>query len=207
MRRNGGSRNDLIIGMTLAEIFLLLLIVSWYGSKLESSAISPGDAAAELRRELALTKTELHRTQIELESEKALNRQMDSVLNWLARYVQYRGDVTNQAGWEKAIKSFETAIKRGKPVCGEPNLLIEVLVEDATQAVTLKAPFGRWKATTVLTGATIDEFLGQVDAFSRGQVTPCAYDYSLTWKTDTDFRIGKQRYESYFYPAGDRRVR
>jgi len=30
MKRFGTFRNDLVIGMTLAEVFLLLLIVGWY---------------------------------------------------------------------------------------------------------------------------------------------------------------------------------
>ena len=47
-------KNELVIGMTLAEVFLLLLIVGWYGSRLESEAVGgkPGTPAEVLEKQL-----------------------------------------------------------------------------------------------------------------------------------------------------------
>ena len=42
MKGTRGARTDVVIGMTLAEVFLLLLIVGWYGSRLESEEKGSG---------------------------------------------------------------------------------------------------------------------------------------------------------------------
>ncbi len=59
----------------------------------------------------------------------------------------------------------------------------------------------------IRSGPSVDAFLANIARFyHQAQVkkNPCRFDYTLTYKSDRDYHIGRDLFERYFYPAGIR---
>src|SRR5262245_26449627 len=109
-------RNDLVIGMTLAEVFLLLLIVGWYGSKLESEEGNPTVTPAEvLQAQVDGLQKQVTNLQDENESLKRRLKATDEILDWLGKYLNLDGPPESRGEVERGLASK----KRGKAACIE----------------------------------------------------------------------------------------
>src|ERR1041385_9157212 len=100
MRAGVRFNNDLVIGMTLAEVFLLLLIVGWYGSRVEilknisDSFPPPPNLSNELRQaELARKKAEQERQQLEIKI-----AEYEKLLDWLGASLGYPQPILDITG-------------------------------------------------------------------------------------------------------------
>ena len=215
-----GAGSDLVLSMTLAEVFLLLLIVGWYGLRLESEAASSNEPSpqAVLANELKRVKMDLQRAE---DARRAAEQQLEEhqrILKWLQSVLALpaspRDPLNAQQSLDIRDKRIRDEARRGKPVCAPSNQLIQVVADDDAVSVTMLDNFdgdGRQFAqgVTLTEDAEIDSFLRAIDAFyanRRQKQGTCAFDYALDWRTDRDYRTARQRFEGYFYPAGMRQL-
>ena len=211
------STSDLVIGMTLAEIFLLLLIVGWYGSRLETEAKGAGPERpyAEIARELEAAKKQLESSLIEAEAQRRRNDQMQRILDWIAKTINFGAPIDSVDTAGKAIERARNEARRGKPSCQSSNVIVDVVSDNDVLKVTLLQSFpgssGSYNRGLVIGSASeLDRFLSFVESYytqKSGDGQDCRFDYSASWRTDSDYRTVRQTFESYFYPAGIRPLR
>lgn len=200
--------------MTLAEIFLLLLLVVWWASRLESDvegADSPSVAIANLRSENAALKKNLAELQQRVEELMDDNKALMQMFG-----VDPEKWVRDRSG---AAEDAKQAIRRGRPRCEADNVLAEVAVLDGR--VTMQVFSGSSIAPYVppdfrssltagnLSGPAIEQTLAGVRAYYQDRLarnSDCRFDYRLVYLSDTDYRHGRERFEAFFYPAGLRRA-
>lgn len=197
--------------MTLAEVFLLLLIVGWYGSRLESEAAgySTPRPAAVVEKELIEAKSALARSEAENRRLQLQVREFEALLEHLASLVKARGPLDTQQAITDAVKKFGADARRGKPGCRVSNILLSAVVADGQMSATLHQTVQGYAAESVLSGRRLERLLADVSAFyreRRSDGSECVFDYNLRWRTDADYRMGRQHFERYFYLARERRV-
>lgn len=125
-----------------------------------------------------------------------------------------------QRAIQKHREDVAAAVRRGKPKCQDANTLVyislvdrrlELLLREGVEKLPTDAafpPVGRFVPGRTLTDPQqIDRFLLAVERY-HALHGDCRFDYRLTWKTDSDYRLGRSRFERYFYPesilsAGD----
>ena len=203
--------------MTLAEIFFLMLIVGAYGSRLESEP-SPSDGPnltpAELRERLKDAEEELNR---ERQSNRALGDELNiykELLDWWGRELGAPEPIRDKVSIEEALRIFMAGVaeeaRRGKPSCADNNILIEVERDQGRVSLTIQEPFppdeGTYLPSQTLVGSDIEMFLSVLSRHYRAREQECVFDFRLLWRTDRDYRLGKQEFDPYFYPAGDRQL-
>lgn len=222
-------RNDLIIGMTLAEIFLLLLIVGWYGSRLESEAATrePSTPTEILQKRLDDANKALQRAEEDKKALESTIGNLKSILDWLGERLGAPQPVHDTPSaiydrdwpqyWSKLLVTYTTGVKRGKPICGATsaaNVLVNVDDNDSKLSLNMLQPL-TVDGVEYTVGQTLSEeqdierFVQMLQKYyseRREAGRECVFDYTLGWRTDHDFRISKKRFELVFYPAGDRQL-
>lgn len=171
--------------MTLAELFLLALLVGWLGSRDEITNLEVG--RSELEAALATAKDGLRKTQADLDE---LNKKYAELMRSAGQRDPRTGEL---------IKFGE------KPKCDiVENVLVSASVRrGVTTARTLRA-FGKFSAATTYSDQELDKFLRDVrrdsDAVSIIPNQPgCRWQYQLEWETDLDYRVGREKFEYAFY--------
>jgi hypothetical protein len=202
-------RSDIVIGMTLAEVFLLILFVVWLSTAIDVS--SDGNPEAPIDPEaLRATVAKLQERLRSLERDKEdLRARVEALRDMLDAH-----DITDEALREALQRRIQEA-KRGSPVCLTDNVLVHVSRTDGVDVLTVRQdtqsllPGGRWAAGAQLQDEReIQEFLQAVQIYYHQAQKKCRFDYRLTYKTDADYRLGRTRYESQtFYNAGLRQTR
>jgi hypothetical protein len=209
-------KNDLVIGMTLAEVFLLLLIVGWYGSRLEAEAegVKPGTPAEVLQKQLHERDEALRRATEERDQFAKKITDLEAILKWLGERLGSPQPIHDIPSATAAVNVYTTGLKRGKPVCESANVLVRVSADEDKLTLTFLQPIvfsnsefsvGR----TLSDRLDIEHFLETLDKYyseRRKTGRDCAFDFTLEWRTDRDFRIAKKMFEPHFYPAGDRQL-
>jgi hypothetical protein len=211
-----GHKNDLVIGMTLAEVFLLLLIVGWYGSRLEAEAVGgkPGTPAEVLQKQLRESDEALRRA---IEERDQLAKKLDflsELLGFIGKRVNSQQPIHDIPSAAAAIDAYTSEVKRGKPVCESANVLVRVSADDDKLTLTFRRPIALTESSFT-TGQTLSDrmdiqrFLEMLDQYyseRHNAGRDCVFDYALEWRTDHDFRVAKKMFEPHFYPAGDRQL-
>lgn len=189
-------RQDLIIGMSLAEIFLLLLLIVWWSSRLET------DAAGGATVENINLKAENQRlTKRVTELETALNvaqariKEVEDILEFVRNMVQASSATKEKL--EDAYKKRLQDAKRGFPKCREANTLIEVRAADGEFAVVMLDDLDRFKKGQSILGESALVLLLQRAREASGQ---CRFDYRLTYGSKADYHDARELFEKYFYP-------
>jgi hypothetical protein len=207
-------RTELIIGMTLAEMFLLILFVVWY-----SQGPTRGPDWERIAAERLLMIRQLSK---EIQQQRAQVVELQKLRKfWLEAL-----GVNPPA----SVGELETALRtpqgqalrqdlaRGAPRCDQNNVLVEVSIRYGTIKLRLKdaSPLlQRWARSVrtdvplagdaVETPQAVASLLASVSRFYEYQSQlkqPCRFDYKLFWATDQDYRRGREQFEKYFYPAG-----
>lgn len=206
MRTPWPRSGELVISMTIAEIFLLLLFTAWY-----ATAEPPPNGPPTI----ALLKAEIAKLK---EENKALNAKIAELEKRLefARQLIGARDTTPQAMGE-AFGDKISAAKRGSPKCVAENTIAEIQAVRGTVAVKLKirdkdaADYFSGAGVAVRDGHIleseneINKLLGAVTKYYSSH-SECRFDYRLIYSTPEDFHDAKLRFEWYFYPAGQERV-
>jgi hypothetical protein len=214
IRFTKSERTDLVISMTLAEIFLLILFVIWYGY---SNVLGMPD-------ENALLKEQLNRFQNENER---ISKELKQAQNEIAD-LQRRLDIwRNLTGFDDPPSStkFQEWVKeacRSNPKCEENNVLVhatvirgQISMKLLTQSPRLSEWFSNNGYPLPIVNVNITDlniiktFLDRVHDFNSStnqEGTECRFDYRLTYGSKEDYYDGRELFERYFYPAGLSRV-
>ena len=201
------ERTDLVINMTLAEIFLLLLFAVWYSR----TSINDPDIKAHLEEKLVRIEKENQILKNDLSSVKNQISDLQKRLNWwrtiFPRVDEFtsEGNARSQAG-------------RGFAECLEDdNTLIHAYVINGKISMvcdTASGNFLEWLENShrtrpkfgvrITNRDEINAFLTIVRDYYqyRELSTECRFDYQLTYVTKEDYYDGRELFERYFYPAG-----
>ena len=215
MNRGRKSRSDIVIGMTLAEVFLLLLIVGWYGSRLESEEKggSGGTPATVPKADFDAISHERDTLKHELADQRGKYEQLTIILDWIAKTAGMAKPIRTLDEAKQAIKNIQFEAKRGRPACeATNNVLVDVTADSGRVVVTVRQDFPpRTHQKIAASGRRLSSdvdvagFLAEVDSFYRARRSQsnsnCVFDYTLAWRTDADYRSARELFERHFYPA------
>jgi hypothetical protein len=198
--------SDFVIGMTLAEIFLLLLFLIWWAVAAERAATAGPDgtvSAAVLAEQVRNLKV----------VNQGLNKRIEDLQTDLeAIRIMYGAASAKPTDVKRAVDERISNARRGAPKCVEANTLIEADVVDGATIVRLVATadptvlisIGNGDTTfrpgQVLAGDEVRRFLAGIAVFYAHN-QQCRFDYSLNYRTDTDYRLARTTLEQYFYPT------
>lgn len=209
------DRRELIIAITLAETFLLLVFLVWY--------VSPAGELPDWKTTAEQRQKEIERLRLEI---ARLKRQIEKLNQWW----QTNWGVDCPASKAELLSVLRTRegkailaeAGRGYPPCEESNVLIEAEVRHgAVRAVygaaaeTLQnwlrsqrggrrldePPLEDWESVTRI--ATLAR---EFYAWRARLGAPCRFDYNLKYLTKEDYHDGRVLLEANFYPAAIRRV-
>ena len=216
------NSSELVISMTLAELFLLILFVVWYGVKPPPPPPPPRPEAA-LRAEIVKLERETSRLQTDLADRERRLEYWRRTFNrdlpgsdpevWEA-FLEYLDSHPEKA------KTLVAYLGRDNPPClpeprGNTLLYVEV-IDGRTQVEVLREPV---KLNETLRASGVAPIIkGQVvtdpdriDALlaastkstilRNGKAVACRFDYSLTYGSDEDYRRARTKFEKYLYPA------
>lgn len=201
------NRRELVISMTLAETFLLLVFMIWYSNQPPRDPSGPSAIDA-LREE----NERLHK------ENRDLRTKLDDLDRRLA-FWQRRFDMP-VPGSEAELKKFLYEAGRDKPKCQDDNTIVDVSVlNGATTLKVLADAPGlrealRAQAVDFQRGAVIND-ASLIEKILRGardfrkppNGVECRFDYTFKYNTHDDYYEGRERFEKYFYPAGQTQVR
>jgi hypothetical protein len=201
------SRGELVISMTLAETFLLLVFMLWYSVRPKVQA-KPSTPIAAITAENEKLKKENAELQNELSD---IQRRLEW---WRARFDQ------PVPGSEEELKKVLFEAGRGRPKCQDNNVLVDIsLVNGSTTVKVLADSPGLREAlvarridfhagAVITNGSEIETMLREAAAFrkSAGSDGDCRFDYRFNYATFEDYYAGRERFEKYFYSAGRQRI-
>src|SRR4051812_32189201 len=152
--------------MTLAEVFLLLLIVGWYGSRLESEerGIDSGGTVATVPKQ-KFDEAERLRREAEATANAAAQKyaELEKILDWIAQTAGLSRPITNLNAAKEAIAKVKSDVKRGRPACGTDNVLVNAVADRGTLSLALRQTFKvaerSYSAGTRLEGAKMQPLL------------------------------------------------
>jgi hypothetical protein len=202
------ARNDLVIAMTLAEIFLLLLFGVGYGYR---HSLEGDNQIERLTEDLRKVSAENDK------SSKALKERTDQVADLTFRLDRWRKAYPKVD--ENKLGNTPGLGGEGHPRCEPPNnVLVEATVVQGRigMRVPLASPrLKTWFAqkgldypvpgAEVSAATAIHAFLANVqqfywDAGANGQT--CRFHYRLYYGSKVDGFEGRELFERYFYPSG-----
>lgn len=208
------ERTDLVINMTLAEVFLLLLFVVWYAQPPEL-----GDQVPVLEAELARLKRENQILANDLRDARNEISDLKQRLDWWRR--EFPTIVDLELKTPPGVASKEAG--RGFRRCQDDNVLIHASVirgQVSIVWVTTSPNFSDWFSqsgrprpnvnTRITDRNQILSILAGIRDYyqSAKENTPeCRFDYRLTYETKEDYYDGRELFERYLYPAGINRTR
>jgi hypothetical protein len=147
----------------------------------------------------------------------ALQTKLDDVNRRLAFWQERFGFPV--PGSEAEVKKFLFEAGRDKPKCQDENTIVDVSVLNG--AITLKvltdAPRLREAlrvqeidfrpGVTIGDAAAIEKILHATRDFRKPpDGAECRFDYTFKYSTHDDYYEGRERFEKYFYPAGQAHV-
>ena len=200
------TRGELVISMTLAETFLLLVFMLWYSIRPTKPPVPPQKVEV-----LVKENEDLKKRNSTLETQLAdIQQRLEW---WRKRFDQ------PVPGSEEELKKLLFEAGRGKPKCQDDNVLLDISLINGTAAIKVLADSPALRSTllaqqidirpgAVLTdGSAVNILLREARAYRKaGQDADCRFDYRFTYATVEDYYIGRERFEKYFYSAGRQRV-
>jgi len=203
------SSDTFVVGMSLAEILLLLIFVLL----LIGSANTGGSVTLELEQlrqendSLKARNTALEARVANLEEENAKQAAIINALAGMAGVPVERAE---------DVPGLVDALKRGFPVCATPNTLVEVAAANGSLTLTVLFELNDLpppsRTGSVRTGEIIADsfavqsFLESVRRYGDRASRQCRFDYRLRYVTSEDYRFARETLEKYLYPRGIRRV-
>jgi hypothetical protein len=205
LRHPENNASDLVIGMTLAELFLFVLLVTWWSISVpvKAGGISPTITIANLQSENQTLKQENGQLRAQV-------KDLENRVEALRLMLNAQG--TSIEDFKKALQQHDTTLRRGAPACAEQNTLVDVrALNSQVQVVILGgadvlSQFGKgqWVTSQTLVSKTdIDAFLAAAQAFNLTH--KCRFDYKLEYTSADDYHDARTRFESYFYPEAIKR--
>jgi len=211
MPRLGYERSDFVMGMSLAEIVLLLVFAMLAVKAARPESIDP---VADCQVALDECEEQLEEVRMEVQDLRTKNEGLEQKIEWILKMCGI--DVPSDATPEE-IRGAAEAKKRGFKKCySVQNELVRVRVHLGSEQLTivelddelaahLRAERQEWTVGSVLEDERqIDQFLQTL----RGYYEPreCRYDYRGEYATAEDYLRIREYYERFLYPAGIRKI-
>lgn len=210
------ERTDLVINMTLAEIFLLLLFVVWYG---HTSIIGPPDELARLKEQVARLEKENQTLTNDLRDARNQISDLKERLDWWRREFPTIVDLELKTPLGVASKEAGRGFRR----CQDDNVLIHASMIRGRLSIiwvadspSLSDWFSRSGRPRLIFNRHITDkneilsiLAGIRDYYQtvKENAPECRFDYRLTYETKEDYYDGRELFERYLYPAGINRTR
>ncbi len=212
------ERRELVVSVTLAETFLLLVFLVWYVSP-QGELPDWKSVAAEKQKRVEELERESKRLREEIDRLQKINQW------WKDNF-----GVDCPASYEELVqvlrspnaRSAVLEAGRGYAACEAANILIEAEVRQGSVRITYgpamtglqrwlaqregtfrldEAPLENWDQVKVLASLVRQYYEWR----ARGG-SPCRFDYKLVYHTKEDYYDGRVILEQDFYPAGIRRA-
>jgi hypothetical protein len=202
------KQSNLVLSMTLAEVFLLLMFLIWIGEVVRHPGGTTLDPTAlsieneQLRQENALLKKEAD----DLHSSV---QKLQLIVDAFRKSLGIQEPISDARQAEVAVETF----RRGAPRCSDNNLFANVTMLDGVVTLSMAAPdevrhlveektAGVLPAGVLVQPAQIEAVLRAVAKYSA--TAQCRFDYRLIYRTKADYHDGRKRFEagSLFYAAG-----
>lgn len=212
MRGRWDTRGDFVLGMSLAEIMLLMVFIV-----LIPPASSDPDGGSDPTIENEKLKEENGRLRNENQSLRDSVARLAHQLDSLQEVLGFLRDMSGAAG--TGLGDFRTAferMKRGFARCGsEDNTLVEVFAEEGTFRISILVEDsglsrfvaqegGELRAGDLLTDSLdITDFLQTVRRYGDRVGEECRFDYRLWYGDDADYRQARDSIEHFLYPERD----
>lgn len=205
------ERTELVISMTLAEIFLLILFVIWYGYGMDRGKL---DDYALLKAQLTRLQDENERISKELEQTQNEKADLQKRLDLWRKLTSFDNPPSSSE-----FEEWKKEICRSNPECEKNNNILvqaSVVRGQISMKLLVQSPrLSEWfsnkgyplpRVNANITDLnTIKTFLDRVRAFNSStnvKGRECRFDYRLTYGSKEDYYDGRELFERYFYPAG-----
>lgn len=203
-------RSDLVLGMSLAEVVLLLLFGFFIAEVVErevSGGEDPNVTVAALREENARLRQNIAELEKKVEDLDTRFREREMFIKELIRMVG-----GTQGDDLPSIRRKIIGVKRGFPVCADQNTLVEVVARDGTLELVLLKEDATLAGHLAGKGLVlqrdqklrsereIDMFLQSVWEFENRTGEKCRFDYRLRYRSASDYHNARQKVERYLYP-------
>lgn len=207
-----GERSHLLIGMVLADIFLLVLLIVWWGYRNDRDA--PLELSS-LRERMAVLEADLAAAHSAMQRQEELRAKYEQMKKALERLSVAAGiESPNLDDLATRPDSIVDALRRGAPACAKgQNVAVRVLSSvDGEVAEIVSADFAHALASIMpvsvghrVSGDELHTFLAATRRLYDNLAisgNKCRYDYSLVWSDDVGYRRSREAFEAVFYPAG-----
>ena len=200
------ARRELVLSMTLAELFLLLMMLVWVASR-------PGA--------ISLCETELNRCSDERKTLKLRVEALTSQLadrEWRLKFWRDRypgitepppGTVpepTGSGGKDKKPCTSDNVLVQASVINGQTRVQFLSSSMDSIQGlVAAGSPGLLERGTSLASQEDIQRLLAAVEAHS--QRNDCRFHYRLDYSTNDDYFVGRTGFEPPFYPGRMRRLK
>jgi len=192
-------RSDFVVGLTLAELFLLLIFVVWY----QHTALLRNQHNQEQQLSQLHTKVAL------------LDDKLDA-------WRQVTGSETAGAFAARA-NEWCRELGRGYAKCEQDNVLVDASVVKgriSMRFLTRSASLWKWLADSgrsepplhveITDPSAIHTLLEEVAGYyryARIRGSKCRFDYRMTYLSKEDYYDGRELFERYFYPEAVTRLK
>jgi len=203
--------------MTLAEVFLLLMFIAWYGV---ASVSSGSGSIRELQILVEKLSSDLKEAKQAADGASQL-RETNKFLKEILDAVGQQLGVPTPTSVDDALaklrahdKYVEQVARRGSPPCVTQNTLGRARMISGDPEFLMIQKFESsglvFEAGETLQERRLSELFTAVAKYyeqRRAKHTECRFDYRLEWVTDGDYRAGREQFEQpYFYPSGIKHV-
>jgi hypothetical protein len=203
-------RGDFVIGMSLAEVVVLLLFTAFVFNVLQSEeggGQDPSLDVATLRAENSALRRELDELHLTLSEVRKDLAEAGDLIEELRKMV----GAEKPDRWE--MKRRIMALKRGWPPCREDNFLVDATVRDLKMELAFAfvdddlRGFLKQKGLHVNPGdavrseSEINLLLAALWAYESQTGRECRFDYRLRYVSPHDYHLGRERLEKVLYPG------
>src|SRR4051812_34438578 len=134
------KRSDVVLSMTLAETFLLLLFLIWLGDVARNSGEQPPTDPTIIRIENARLKAENDRLVADSQRFAAEIRNLQLIVDVFRKTLGITDPTDTPEQVPTAVKTAADAARRGAPKCASDNVFARVVLRNGAAAFTVTAP-------------------------------------------------------------------
>lgn len=185
----------------ITDLFAALMIASLGALVLQRDGGCPG-----CRERLAQAEQEAEAAKQQAAEERVERARIAEVLGVISTVTRFPKVIATVDEARTALENYKGG---GRGPCQEPNLLADVTVDSGAESVKVLNVVARYPLSfspgqILDTAESIAEFLAEVTQayrqFRADSMKDCRFSYRLLWRTDRDYRVGKEKFEQVFNP-------
>jgi len=199
------NRRELVLAMTVAEIFLLLLFVVWSTTAVPQGGIDVSGLNERVER--------LTKENEELREQSEIRGRLIQALTNLLRMIGRRppDSEAELENWvERETQLANGSGGRGLPACiASDNVALLVRARDGVLTVTVRTKFfsegaSSFGMATELVGDELERFRRAV--IEKQESDRCRFQYDAEYKTASDLGVVIETFDRWMYPGRRRKL-